>query len=66
MSQAVNLKLDDVETQSMQGVRDWFHGQVENAMLSDAMRIVKFFPDGPHDELEDLVDIVVVTSAGTS
>ena len=24
LSQAINLKLDDVETQSMQGVRNWF------------------------------------------
>jgi len=49
----------------MQEVCDWFRGKNEDAELSWGGRIVKSFPDGPHDRLDDMVDIVVVTSDGT-
>jgi len=50
----------------MQGVRDWFRDKPEDAGLSWAGRIVKYFPDGPHDVMDNLADIVVVSADGTS
>jgi len=50
----------------MQGVRDWFRDKNKDDKLPWGDRIVTSFPDGPYDPLDDLVNIVVVTSDGTS
>ena len=63
LSQADDLKIADVETKSTQKVNDWIRGKDEDAELGGARPIVGYFPDGPHDASQKLVDIVVTTPA---
>jgi len=53
----------DLETKSMQKAYDWIRGKDEDAELGKGYPIVEFFPDGPHDPSQKLIDIVVTTTA---
>ena len=63
LSQAGDLKIADVESKSTQKVYNWIRGKDEDTELGGAYPIVKFFPDGPHDGTQELVDIVATTPA---
>ena len=54
-----------METKSTQKIYDWIRDKGEDPELGKRARIAKSFPDGPHDESQELVDIVVVTPAST-
>ncbi|KAF9644443.1 hypothetical protein BDM02DRAFT_3190581 [Thelephora ganbajun] len=60
---AIDLKLEkaDVYNVSTQKVYDWIHNKDEGAMLPRGDPLVEYFPDGPHDQSLEQVDIVVVT-----
>jgi len=49
----------------MQKVYDWIRHKDTEDRLHKGFPIAKSFPHGPHDESQELVDIVVVTPAGT-
>jgi len=50
----------------MKKAHDWFRDKTQETELSQAGRVVKFFPEGPHHVMSDLIDVVVVTPDGTS
>jgi len=67
LSQATDLKLDDVTTESMQGVCNWFRKRKDDDdNIPWGHRFERAFPNGPQDSSRDLVDIVVLTPDGTS
>ena len=55
-----------MNSKSTQKVYAWIRDKDEDAELSRGTPIVKSFPDGPHDESLEMVDIVITTPASTS
>ena len=55
-----------MESKSRQKVYAWIRDKDEDAELPRCTPIVESFPDGPHDESQGLVDIVIITPASTS
>jgi len=50
----------------MRGVHDWINRKDASAEIFRYKLLVNSFPDGPHEELLEKVDIVVVTPESTS
>ena len=56
-----DLSKADVYDNSSRKAYGWIGRQNDEALIPKGDSIVRSFPDGPHDELLDKVDIVVVT-----
>ena len=63
--QASDLNEADAYDKSTKKVNDWIDRQNDDAVLPSGDFIVESFPDGPHEDLLDKVDIVVVTPEST-
>ena len=61
-----DLSKEDVYSHSTQKAYDWIGRRDEGARIPRGDRIVRSFPHGPHAELLDKVDIVVVTPESVS
>jgi len=64
--QASDLSVAEVCSDSMRRVYDWINRKDGSAQLSRHTPLAESFPDGPHEEPLEKVDIVVVTQESTS
>lgn len=59
--QASDISQTDVCEGSPQLVYDWINRQGDDTRITRRKPIAKFFPQGPHEETREMVDIVIVT-----